>query len=112
MNAAKSKDLDNSDDEQCEAKSKEKQKAHMRNLFGVFPLYKAQHSFKKKRDGQTWPSDRMSSCEEIRKKTETEMALVIESRSPRYLSWMQGLQGLQRQGWWFQLPRGSLQNGL
>ena len=39
-----------------------------------------------------WPSDRMSSCEEFRKKTETERASVLEKNKscPRCLSWMHG----------------------
>ena len=92
LNAVKTNDVDSSDDDQNQVKSKDKQKADLRKLFGACPLCKSQHSFKKKRDGQMWPSDRMSSCEEFRKKTETERASVLEKNKscPRCLSWMHG----------------------
>ena len=92
VNAVKSRDADSSDDEENQSKRIEKLKLDLKESFGKCPLCKARHTFKKKRDGQVWPSDRMSSCEEFRKLSEKDRAASLEKHKacPRCLSWMHG----------------------
>ena len=65
-------------------------KERLKNLFGKCPLCKTRHSYKRKKDGGIWPSDRLSSCEEFRKKSESERADVLEKNTScsRCLSWL------------------------
>ena len=86
VGAAKVKGLESSDEEDDISVDK---KQKLRKLFGVCPLCKSCHSYKRKKDGDIWPSDRMSSCEEFRKKTESERATILENQQscPRCLSW-------------------------
>ena len=92
VNAVKSKDADSSDDEENHSKRIEKLKKDLKESFGKCPLCKDRHTFKKKRDGQVWPSDRLSSCEEFRKWSEKDRATNLEKHKacPRCLSWMHG----------------------
>ena len=70
--------------------SENDKKQKLKELFGKCPLCKEFHSYKRKRDNKSWPSDRFSSCEKFREMNENERADVLEKNTAcsRCLSWI------------------------
>ena len=82
--------VNDSDSEDASEKKLVAEKEKLKKLFGRCPLCKAHHDYKRKKDGGIWPSDRFSSCEDFRKKSESERADVLEKNTScsRCLSWL------------------------
>ena len=87
VGAVKSRGYEESDEE--EEKPFESEKKRLRELCGKCPLCKTNHNFKRRRDGKILPSDRFSSCEKFREKSEKERATILEKHKAcsRCLSW-------------------------
>ena len=87
VSAAKVND-DDSNDANDKKLSAEKEK--LKILFGKCPLCKSAHTYKRKKDGGIWPSDRFSSCDIFRQKSANDRADVLEKNTAcsRCLSWM------------------------
>ena len=81
---------DDSDSDDNPVKKKEELKKKLKEKFGVCPVCKSRHSYKNRRDGSVWPSDRLSSCENFRGMSEKERAAVLEKHTScsRCLSWI------------------------
>ena len=61
--AATRVNADDSDSDNNQGKKKEELKRKLKDKFGKCPLCKTRHTYKNRRYGGVWPSDRLSSCE-------------------------------------------------
>ena len=86
--ASKSKQEDDSDEETVK-KQRENEKQKAKDACGKCPQCRSRHTFKRRSDGQIWPSDRFSSCEQFRNMSEKDRASVLERNKScsRCLSW-------------------------
>ena len=90
VSTAATKVNNDSDSDDTTEKKLIAEKEKLKNLFGKCPLCKSRHSYKRMKDGGIWPSDRFSSCEIFRQKSESERADVLEKNTScsRCLSWL------------------------
>ena len=89
--ATKSSQVDNNSDAgSVTAKKTQDEKQKVKDMIGKCPHCKSYHTFKRRKDGEIWPSDRYSTCETFRKLSVKERADVLEKNGScsRCLSWL------------------------
>ena len=86
--AAKAAIDDDSDSETVKKEREDKQK--VKEMIGKCPHCKSYHTFKRKKDGQIWPSDRFSTCDKFRQLSAKDRAGILEKNGScsRCLSWL------------------------
>ena len=72
------------------AKVEKVDKQKLKESIGKCPLCSSYHTYKRRKDGQIWPSDRFSTCEKFRNLSIKEMAETLEKNDScsRCLSWL------------------------